>query len=266
MYSPGNIVVEGATQWRTFGGLRLREVCYRADSAQPLHRHAKGAVSLVLAGELEESSAGATHRAAAGSLVVKPAEYRHANTYGPRGARVVQVTLADGRAPCAAAPRAYQWFAAPRLACCVLALLEDRPGAVEAAEIELFEAMGQTDAEANNATSHGRPRWWPVAVDAIEQCTSRSISVASVAAQVGVHPVHLTRVCRRQFGCTVQQYVRQRRVLAAWRACDRDDTPLATVALEAGFADQSHMTRAFVAVLGTSPGRLRRLATRPLAS
>jgi AraC-like DNA-binding protein len=35
---------------------------------------------------------------------------------------------------------------------------------------------------------------------------------------------------------------------------------LAAIALEVGFADQSHMTRAFVELLGVSPGRLRRLS------
>jgi AraC family transcriptional regulator len=74
-----------------------------------------------------------------------------------------------------------------------------------------------------------------------------------------VHPVHLARVCRRQFGCTVRQYIRQRRVLAAWRACERAESSLAAIAAHTGFADQAHMTRAFAEVLGVSPARLRRL-------
>jgi quercetin dioxygenase-like cupin family protein len=49
-------------------------VRYRAGAVQDRHRHEQGALSLVLFGEVEETSSAATHRAAAGSFAVKPAE------------------------------------------------------------------------------------------------------------------------------------------------------------------------------------------------
>ena len=76
--------------------------------------------------------------------------------------------------------------------------------------------------------------------------------------------MHLARVCRRRLGCTVRQYIRQRRVLAAWRSWERSEGTLAAIAQAVGFADQAHMTRAFAVELGVSPGRLRRLISRKL--
>jgi AraC-like DNA-binding protein len=58
----------------------------------------------------------------------------------------------------------------------------------------------------------------------------------------------------------VREYLRERRTLAAWRACQLSDDSLAAIAARTGFADQAHMTRSFAHVLGTTPARLRRLA------
>ena len=75
-----------------------------------------------------------------------------------------------------------------------------------------------------------------------------------------VHPVHLARVCRRQVGCSLRQYLLERRTLLAWRRCTAGQQSLTTIAAELGFADQAHMTRTFASKLGVSPARLRRLA------
>jgi AraC family transcriptional regulator len=107
-----------------------------------------------------------------------------------------------------------------------------------------------------------QPLWWADARNLLDQCIEQPISVAEVALRVGIHPVHLARVFRARLGRTIRQYIRERRVLAAWRACQAGDTPLAAVACCSGFADQAHMTRAFAEVLGISPGQLRRLALR----
>ncbi|MEX2112123.1 MAG: hypothetical protein WD845_03005, partial [Pirellulales bacterium] len=214
---------ESVSDWRVLGRLRVREVRYRAGGVQSRHRHAGGTLSLVIAGELEEDSTGPTHRAAAGSLVVKPAGNWHADTYGPRGARMVQVRSADGQAPWDNTSYPYQWLDAPRLVRRVLALFDERPGAAEATEMELWDVLDQVGDPVTGTRVERRPRWWSDAIDLLELCTRQSISVAGVADRVGVHPVHLARVCRRQLGCTVQQYVRQRRVLAAWRAWDRGE-------------------------------------------
>ncbi len=131
--------------------------------------------------------------------------------------------------------------------------------------MELWDVVDRSDMAPVGDCSDRRPRWWSDAIAQLELCTVQPISVSAVAVRVGVHPVYLARVCRRRLGCTVQQYVRQRRVLAAWRAWDHQEASLATIALKVGFSDQAHMTHAFADVLGVSPGRLRRLATRPLA-
>ncbi len=50
---------------------------------------------------------------------------------------------------------------------------------------------------------------------------------------------------------------RRRRVERALAAVRHSALPLAQVAVEAGFCDQSHMNRCFQAVLGMTPNRVR---------
>ncbi|HIP78910.1 MAG TPA: AraC family transcriptional regulator, partial [Kiloniellaceae bacterium] len=57
-------------------------------------------------------------------------------------------------------------------------------------------------------------------------------------------------------GTTPHAYLTQHRVKKA-RGYLREGLPLAEAAVASGFADQSHMTRAFVRQFGISPGRYR---------
>ena len=82
--------------------------------------------------------------------------------------------------------------------------------------------------------------------------------MGEVARDAGVHPVHLARTFRRFFGCTPAEYLRSRRVEQAALLVRVTQRPLAEIALECGFFDQSHLTRAFARVLGVSPAAYRR--------
>ena len=90
----------------------------------------------------------------------------------------------------------------------------------------------------------------------------KPVRVARLAAAVQVHPDHLARSFRHTFGLAIAQYVRTRRVIWAAESLETAGQPIADVALEAGFCDQSHLTRSFRSVLGTSPAAFRRRTSR----
>jgi AraC family transcriptional regulator len=75
---------------------------------------------------------------------------------------------------------------------------------------------------------------------------------------VGVHPDHLVHAFRRQYHCTVGEYVRQLRIEFACRQITSSDMPLAEIAVEAGFADQSHFTKTFKRLVGMTPSEFQR--------
>jgi AraC family transcriptional regulator len=249
--------------WRDVGGLRVRLIRYSAGTAQPRHCHPEAGVSLVIAGHVEETAATTVHRAQAGALVVKPASCWHANLFGPRGAQLIQVTPRD---ECDFAVSdfpltdfGYRWLDAPRLSKAMLRLWTAPAVAVESAESTFWDTISTLQPSNLPSRHPSHCHWWRESLEILNAEALQSVSVAAIARRVGVHPVHLARVCRRELGCSVQDYLRQRRTLAAWQACAEENQPLTAVAARCGFADQSHMTRAFTRELGISPARLRRL-------
>jgi AraC-like DNA-binding protein len=76
------------------------------------------------------------------------------------------------------------------------------------------------------------------------------------------HPAHLVRSFSAAFGIAPHQYVTSRRVDLARRLL-LDGRPPGEVATAAGFYDQSHLTRHFKRILGTTPGRYHRAVPGP---
>lgn len=81
-------------------------------------------------------------------------------------------------------------------------------------------------------------------------------SLAELAALSGVSRFQLLRGFARDVGTTPHAYLVQRRVRLVRRLLAAGRSP-ADAALLTGFADQSHMTRAFVRQLGITPGRYK---------
>jgi len=94
------------------------------------------------------------------------------------------------------------------------------------------------------------------AIQCLDSAPDRSFSLAELAAPTGVSRFQLLRGFAREIGTTPHAYLVQRRVLLARRLLAAGQTP-AQAATQAGFADQSHLTRAFVRQLGITPARYR---------
>ena len=126
----------------------------------------------------------------------------------------------------------------------------DEPSRLPAAIRRLFEEYGTPVAPG--------ARTAPVDADA-ETWLHQPIAALSEAAQISRS--HYSRRFLARVGLSPVDFRRQERVRAA-RALIERGTPLSTAAAEAGFADQSHMTRQMRSILGVSPGVLSEGAGR----
>jgi AraC-like DNA-binding protein len=85
------------------------------------------------------------------------------------------------------------------------------------------------------------------------------MSLIELARHVGSSPFHLSRVFREITGTTITQYRQRLRVHQVLDRLTHGEDDLAAIAISAGFADHSHMTRTVVTQLGQPPSTLRKL-------
>lgn len=99
----------------------------------------------------------------------------------------------------------------------------------------------------------------------IEEQLAEDLSLAQIAAVAGVSTSHVKTLFRQATGMPVHQYVIQRRVERAKMLLMQDRLTITEIALEAGFAHQSHMARHMRRVLGVPPRAMKRLLSESSA-
>ncbi|MBY5377944.1 AraC family transcriptional regulator (plasmid) [Rhizobium leguminosarum] len=87
-----------------------------------------------------------------------------------------------------------------------------------------------------------------------------NVSISDVAQVCNLSRGYFIRAFRQTTGMTPYQWVLRERISRARDILRTSNTPLAEVAIACGFADQSHFTRVFAGIVGTTPGNWRRNA------
>jgi|GEM_PF-273930 len=99
-------------------------------------------------------------------------------------------------------------------------------------------------------------------IDHIEAHLDQDLSLLQLAAIAGLSASHLKTQFKRATGMPVHAYVVWRRVERARPLLARRELPVSQIALEVGFAHQSHMVRALRRVLGADADLLLRRRSR----
>ncbi len=115
-------------------------------------------------------------------------------------------------------------------------------------------------------SSAGRRRWLPdgamprhqlrQVLSYIEENLSDDLSLRVIAQVARMSVSHLKVTFRKSVGLPVHQYVIRRRVERAAQLLREGELPISQIALEAGFAHQSHLAQHMKKVLGASPKRV----------
>lgn len=87
---------------------------------------------------------------------------------------------------------------------------------------------------------------------------SEEVSVEAMANYLDLSPFHFCREFKKSVGLTPHKYIMQQRVEMAKILLKKErNLPLAEVALDCGFYNQSHFGRVFKSYVGTTPKRYR---------
>lgn len=251
----------------TYDGLSLSFADYPPMEHQGAHRHETANISMIYSGALEERSNGAVARAGVCSVVVKPAECLHEDTFGPTGARTFQLRLSPALSREYAPHLEYRWIAGGAIARQLTSLMFDCQHAAPDRECvwnAYFEVLSSLATETQRERVRAPQRKIRDLAASIEAGVENGISIRHAAAALGMHPVSLARAFRKQIGCSITEFIRRARILQSCRLVDEGEMNLAEIAMKTGFADQAHFTRAFRAEVGVPPGNFRRMIRVPV--
>lgn len=225
------------------------------------HAHDCHQVSLLLVGTLGEKASHGEVRLAMPAVGVKPAGLAHANDYGPAGALMLGVDLPAGFDLQARLGLAsgWQWRERPSASLLMrsrLLVSDLQAGLVKGGEIDsrLWELLAGM-ADAGERPRGVPPRW---VIESCQRLQEEALPLTALAQEVGVHPVYFARAFNRWMGCMPSVFRARAQLQRALPLLAVGES-LATVAQQAGFADQAHFSRTARAYSGLPPLRLRSL-------
>lgn len=252
-------------------GLGITEAWFPPGAYLPPHIHDRAIFCVMLEGSFDVVFRSKTLACPPTAIHTEPLAERHANRIEGAGAHVLVLQPDPGREqllrPWAPVLDRISHLRHAGIAALAARLCSElrasdsaAPLAAESLALEMLARATRADAERRHAARP--PAWLLRAQEIVHANALDRLRVAEIAAEVGVHPSHLARSFRRHFGTTLGGYHRQLRLRwAADRLAD-SELSIAEIALRAGFADQSHFTRAFRRYTGEPPGRFRRAGSR----
>jgi AraC family transcriptional regulator len=251
---------------QTIAGITALESAYSSGLCLPAHEHVAAFFDLVVAGECTEVLGGQTRTRGRGTLAFHPAGEVHSSRWHGPQARCFHVEVAPAlldrvrqRSPGLDRPVHFPGGVPHLLGTRLYAEFrqsdELSPLAIEGLTLEL---LAEYSRQASRTRDHHPPRWLLTVSDLVRARFREHLTLGAIAASAGVHPAHLARAFRRYYGCTLSGHVSKLRVEFACHHLTTSDTPLAAIALAAGFSDQSHFSNTFKRHTGVTPADFRR--------
>ena len=246
-------------------GFTLYESLYPPTLKQPRHTHSLASFSFVLAGGYLENYGRHEKTRQPSTIVFHPPQESHAVDF-QNGARILSVEI-DFQRLSYIREHSIVFDASMSSQTKTIAGLGHRiyhefrrPDAVSGLAIEglIFEILAETSRSKVFAIEKKSPRWLEQVKDFLHDNFSESVTLEAVAEIAHVHPVHLARVFRRKYDCTIGEYIRRLRVEFARRQISTTDLPFSEIALAAGFSDQSHLNKTFKSIFGFTPSDYRK--------
>lgn len=258
---------------RDVNSCRVHLVWFPTSTVLEPHFHDRPTFAVILAGGFDvhftsPSIRRSTLSCPPGTVITQPADERHANYIAEGGARgvVLQPDLARAELPrrCAQLLDRINHFRdgpistqAHRIAREMYAPDELTPLALEGLALEMLAEAARLDSGCDLSPGESTP-WLRRAVDFVHAHFREGLRIAEIAAAADIEPSRLTVHFRRLHRVPIGSYVRRLRLEWAADRLVATKLPIARIAVEAGFTDQAHLTRAFKRATGSTPAAYRR--------
>lgn len=251
---------------RAVGGLVFTESAYGAGLKLARHSHERPCFVLVLQGFFTESYERRTRTGVPSMLIFRPQGEPHADSFDRGAARCLNVEITDewlerARPHSSLVLKESGDYQSINLRVLSSRLFREFRETDEASGLAveglMLEIISAAERGARGRTWGGVPLWLARAREFIHAHYSDGLTIALIADAVGVHPVHLAREFRKHFHDSPADYIIRLRIAAACRQLSRPDASLAHIAAATGFYDQSHFSKTFKRLTGTTPAKYR---------
>jgi AraC family transcriptional regulator len=245
-------------------GLMLTESVYRPRTKIAHHSHTNPYFCVTLRGSYQEMHGNKRRGCKPSTLVFHPADEIHANQFLDQGGHLFRLEIPSSWIerihPYSSALKHAAEFNGGPLVCLVTKLYREcdqpdsvSPLAVEGLALEIIAEMSRSKMPKERTP----PGWVNRARDFLHEHFAEKLNPGAIAMLLDVHPVHLARTFRQTHGCTMGEYLRQRRIEIAARYLSTCDTSIADISTMIGFADQSHFSKNFKRRTGFTPAQYR---------
>jgi AraC-like DNA-binding protein len=212
------------------------------------HRHPYPYAAVVLAGAYREAGSGGRFRVRSGEVIFHDAFEAHLNCVEQTGAVILNIAMKSPVSLGPAVPMRLRDAGCAHFgvvdADALAAMAEKDPSVVAQ---QLLDSLVELPAPAGD---------WPdlLAADLRRNAVP---SLADWSARHGLTTHSLSRGFRAAFGVTPKRFGLECKAHAAMRRIEACSDALSSIAVDSGFADQAHMTRAVADITGSPPSRWR---------
>lgn len=226
---------------------------YPSGTVMEPHTHEFSAISLILKGDFHEEVGGYSNTFSPSKTLIKPRDLLHSNIYN-EDCSILCLYLKDE----ALMPQ------------CIRDNLKEWTGANGVNWQGFQPYLSTTNHQDKKVILHNfissigksqrgeyAPEWLYQLKSKVDDQHHFNFQLQELAATYGVHPVYLARVFRKCFGLSLKEYLRHIRIRNAMAEIVNGGKSFTHIAMENGFADQSHFIRDFRKEAGTTPNQFR---------
>ena len=250
------------------GNFKIVEAFHPPFSKLSPHAHQKANLTILMKGNFEETYRYNRQFCESASLLLRPAGEIHADKFGKIGAHNISVEIDSPKAE--AIERETNLFSGKKqLRDIHFSLIGRKISrelktndtasflALESLVLELFAKTLRDKIKISQ--TQVIPDWLKRVEEFLRENLNQSVTLKELALVGNVHSVHLTRTFKKHFRSTPAEYMRKLRIERSMEQLSDPKISLSQIALDSGFADQSHFTRTFKKLTGMTPNQFRQV-------
>ena len=249
-------------------GITLTDTAYTHDTVD-WHYHENAYFTFILEGRLLEGNKKETYHCAAGSLLFHNWQEAHYNTKPKGFTRGFHIELEHTwfhslDIPLDAVQGSFRITNPASIILLYQIFKETKVNdgtsslAIQALLLEALTQMASSLKPAQRKV----PLWVFRIREILQDTYAENWTLQALAQSLEIHPVHLSRDFSKYFHCTLGNYIRRMRVQRSLSLLPDRSLSLTDIALDSGFADQSHFNRCFKAMNNMTPSHFRKLLLR----